>query len=499
MMVVTKLAVVTVAFFGSDRLELALEKAGENRPELEAVLQHYPEGSQKHIAACFLIENMTGHNFAELVFFDKKNERVEFDSLSYENYDEASTAMSAIEQERGEVHYGKGEVVEDTQAISSEYLIENIDLAFSGWQTNPWSKDLSFEDFCEYVLPYRGSNEPIECWRGELMEQFAGLALEMEDPTDPKEAGRLLEQKANALVGFDPIFYLHPTDQGFAEMKRRGLGRCEDITNMQIYARRAGGVAVASDYTPHWAKSGNNHAWSVVIGSDGKGYAPISGVAAKVYRKTFSEQLDSLGAKLKEGEEAPRWLKGKYYKDVTESYVQTSDVIVALRGDVGEDRFAYLCVFNSGHWKAIQWAKLQKNAVIFQGMGRDILYLPAFFRDGEIEPAGTPFVLESDGTIRFVAVAGEDISVTAKETSGTQVALEDWTDESVSLPLKDGAKYELKEWTPVGWDVIAELLGDSSPMQLTNLSSNGLYWLVETDGDHEERPFTIVDGEIVRW
>jgi len=499
MLDLTQLAVIAVAFFGSDRLELALEKSGENRAELEAVLAHYPDGSQQHKAACFLIENMTGHNFAELVFFDSEEERVEFDSLSYENYDAASKAMSVIESERGDVHYGRGETVEDTQTITSAYLIENIDLAFEGWKTNPWSKELSFEDFCEYVLPYRGSNEPIESWRGELMERFAGLADEMEDPSDPQEAGSLLEQKANALIGFDPIFYLHPTDQGFAEMKRRGLGRCEDITNMQIYARRAGGVAVASDYTPYWAKSGNNHAWSVVIGANGKGYAPISGVAAKVYRKTFSEQLDSLGAKLQEGEKAPRWLKGKYYKDVTESYVPTSDVIVSLRGDIGNDRFAYLCVFNSGHWKAIQWGKLQKTAVIFKGMGRDVVYLPAFFRDDAIVPAGTPFILEKDGMIRFVAVAGEDVSVTAEDTSGNQVAFDDWTDESVTLPLKDGEKYELHAWTPDGWNVIAEKVGNGIPMEFENLSSNGLYWLIEVDGDREERPFTIEDGQIVRW
>jgi len=496
-MIVFTLTMVAVAFLETDRLALALEKAGDNRSELETVLQHYPEGSQKHTAVCFLIENMAGHNYTELIFFDLDNVRVAFDALSYENYDAASSAMSAIEKERGEVHYGKGEVVEDTQTITAAYLIENIDLAFRGWKTNPWSKNLTFEDFCEYVLPYRGSNEPIESWRGELMEAFKDLEDEMTDPTDPKEAGRLLEQKANAIVGFDPIYYLHPTDQGFAEMKRRGMGRCEDITNMQIYARRAGGVAVASDYTPHWAKSGNNHAWSVIIDSNGKGYAPISGVAAKVYRKTFSEQLDSLGAKLKEGESAPRWLKKKYYKDVTDSYVKTTDVVVKLMPS--DELYAYLCVFNSGHWRAIQWGEIEDNTVVFRGMGRDIAYLPAFFTDDEIVSAGLPIILQKDGIDRQVAIAGEEVSFIAGETTGRQVAYEDWTDVSVSLPLKDDKKYELNAWTPSGWSVLSERIGDGTPMQFKGLPSKGLYWLIEVDGDHEERPFTIEDGEIVHW
>jgi len=488
---------IALSCLGSDRLEAALEKAGKNRSELEIVLNHYPQGSQENAAARFLIENMSGHNYTELLFFNEDDELVEFDALSYENYDEASAAMSAIEKERGEVHYAKGEVVEDTQFITSEYLIENIDLAFRGWKTNPWSEDLSFEDFCEYVLPYRGSNEPIESWRGELMERFANLSDEMENSMDPKEAGRLLEQKANQIIGFDPIFYLHPTDQGFTEMKRRGLGRCEDMTNMQIYARRAGGVAVASDYTPHWAKSGNNHAWSVVIGADGKGYAPISGVAAKVYRKTFSEQLDSLGAKLDEGEKAPRWLKGKYYKDVTESYVPTSDVSVLVKPS--EEKYAYLCVFNSGHWKAIQWSESQRNVANFLGMGRDILYLPAFYIDDAIVAAGQPFMLHKDGTTKTVSNDVLTVSVSTSETTSDRVTYEGMTDESFSLPLQVGKEYKLQQWIDGAWADVSSAIGTEKPMAFDALSSSGLYWLVEVDGDLEERPFTIENGAIVRW
>lgn len=41
-----------------DRLEYALEFAGENRRELEKVLEYYSDDSLKFRAACFLIENM---------------------------------------------------------------------------------------------------------------------------------------------------------------------------------------------------------------------------------------------------------------------------------------------------------------------------------------------------------------------------------------------------------------------------------------------------------
>ena len=44
-----------------DRLDMALEYAGDNRKELEKVLEHYRGDEMKYRAARFLIENMVGH------------------------------------------------------------------------------------------------------------------------------------------------------------------------------------------------------------------------------------------------------------------------------------------------------------------------------------------------------------------------------------------------------------------------------------------------------
>lgn len=55
--------------------------------------------------------------------------------------------------------------VSDVSVVSSDLLIENIDLAFEAWRRRKWSKYYSFEGFCDYVLPYRINNEPLENWR----------------------------------------------------------------------------------------------------------------------------------------------------------------------------------------------------------------------------------------------------------------------------------------------------------------------------------------------
>ncbi|MCM1450357.1 MAG: hypothetical protein NC082_08440 [Clostridiales bacterium] len=46
---------------GKSDLERALEYAGENRAQLEKVLQHYKDDSLRLRAASFLISNMPGH------------------------------------------------------------------------------------------------------------------------------------------------------------------------------------------------------------------------------------------------------------------------------------------------------------------------------------------------------------------------------------------------------------------------------------------------------
>ena len=89
-------------------------------------------------------------------------------------------------------------------------------------------------------------------------------------------------------------------------------------------------------------------------------------------------------------------MSNPFYIDVTEQYAPTTDVKVRVRE--GEDDFAYLCVFNGGEWKAIQWGRVSDGGVTFERMGRNIVYAP-MFHDGEaFRPAGAPLLVHRDGS-----------------------------------------------------------------------------------------------------
>ncbi|MCK4340543.1 MAG: hypothetical protein KAY37_02320 [Phycisphaerae bacterium] len=483
------------------KVELALSKAGDNRPELERVLKHYraEEDPQKLASAQFLIANMIGHGYTVAAFYDEDKNEVPFDALEYGSYQEAQAAMDVLEKQHGELHYARKRFDHDLETITAEYLIENIDLAFQAWREKPWARDLTFEAFREHILPYRGSNEPLNPWRAACLERYADLPLKLDDLQDLRAAAQLLQKDVGVWVRFDELYYLHPTDQGFEEMCERRVGRCEDITNMQMYAMRANAIAAASDYTPFWADRDNNHAWQVILDQHGHGKARLLSRAAKVYRKTFAIQRDSLGYRKRDDEQVPHWLSGVNYIDVTSQYLDTVDVTIPLETEKPENaRFAYICVFNGGEWQAIHWGEIDDDNVSFTEMGRHIAYLPAYFVDEELLSAGPPFILTEEGEIRPLAGDGGppltiDITVMKPTTPDADTRMD-----KPMIVVEPGKSYELFVWDG-DWNSLGQQIAGDEPVSFEQIPSGRLYWLVAENSRRLERIFTIEDGRQIFW
>ena len=488
----------------------ALETAGENRAELEKVLDHYAAvgDSLKLRAAMHLIANMEGHSYVTYKFVDTAGTEVVFNALDYADYPAVQAAGDSIEERRGELDYKRKATTEDLDAIKADFLVEQIDYAFKAWRERPWAGGLSFDDFTAYVLPYRGSNEPLEPWRKTFWDMYTDLAPRMTDSADPVEAAALINDDIKSWFTFDPRYYYHPTDQGMTEMLAAGKGRCEDMTNVTIYAMRANGLAVTSDYTPHWANTGNNHAWNAIVAPDGR-VIPFMGAeanpgayrlvnkAAKIYRKTFAKQPQNLCFQDNKQEKMPGWLAGKSYVDVTPDYLDVCDVTVTFERDIPDSiNIAYLCVFNSGEWRAIHWGKIIEGQTAFTDMGKGIAYLPALYMNEEIVPFGPPFVVRTDCSLEeFQPQMDNNAPVTLSETT-----LGHWSysTESIAIaPLTPGQEYELCYWDD-GWHSITTAVAGDGPLGFDDVPANGLYWLTAIDSDREERIFSI-DGSTQIW
>jgi hypothetical protein len=487
-----------------------LDAAGENRPELEKVIRHYGETGDtlKLKAAYFLIGNMADHCYATYALEDTSGNEVAFNALDYSDYDALTASFDTLEQNHGVLDFERKDKIMDAETITADFLITQIDYAFRAWEEWPWAKNLSFDDFCAYVLPYRGSNEPLEPWRKTFFDKYAHIADSMNNPSDPVEAAAIINDDIKTWFGFDPRYYYHPTDQGLSEMMEVGLGRCEDMTNVTIYAMRANGLAVTSDYTPYWANTGNNHAWNAILNADGK-VIPFMGAEsnpgkyrlrhklAKVYRKMFADQPDNLIFQDRKQEKVPGWLAGRSYIDVTADYEDVCDVTVSLSDVPDSVDIAYLCVFNSGEWKPIHWARIEDNTATFTDMGKDIAYIPALYLNEEVVPVGEPFILETDCSRRTLFADTAHVG-DIELTSTTHRKQETSTDGIGTSFLSKGQTYELfcmtDSWVSIGKEIAGE-----GPLVFKNVPSGGLYWLVADGSDKEERIFTVEDGRQVWW
>ena len=87
----------------------AFEKAGDNAPELQKVIDHYQKlgDTLKLTAAYFLIANMDQHSYATYRWFDTSDADVNIDVLAYPNYDSLKIGIGEIEKKRGELDYEK--------------------------------------------------------------------------------------------------------------------------------------------------------------------------------------------------------------------------------------------------------------------------------------------------------------------------------------------------------------------------------------------------------
>jgi hypothetical protein len=396
--------------------------------------------------------------------------------------------------------------------ITADYLIENIDLAFKAWQ-KPWARQLTFDQFCEYVLPYRDSNEPLEPWRRRMYKKYSWVQDSMTDKTNPTEACVLINNEIKSWYKFDPLFYRHPTDLGLSEMEEYKRGRCEDMTNLALYAMRSQGVPVMSDYTPAWPNTGNNHAWNATLTKEGKVVIFMGGLdnpyeyklgnkKAKVYRKTFGRQKNSLAMTKPAYEKVPGWLASSHYTDVTKEYIPVVDVKLKLQRPKPDSvNYAYLYVFNSGDWKAIHWGFIKDgNKVKFTDMGNDIAYLPAYFVDEKIIPAGNQFILTAEGKVKYKVPDSTKLR-TLNLISTTRRVTKETTDHAEEVFLKTGETFELFYWDGK-WISLGKQKATGKPLKFTHVPSGAMYWLVNTTPtkDRPERIFTLDEnGKQVWW
>lgn len=494
-------------------LEIAYQLASNNKENLQAVLRHYKNSgeTEKFEAASFLIKNMSIHKSSNFNWVDVSGKIIHFSEKEYADF---GADLGVFEKLKDSIQLRpKTYIQKDVSVITANFLIKNVDLAFYEWKNNPWSASYSFETFCEYILPYRSLIEPLEDWREDYRFLVENAISKVEDINDPTDVATqvILELKDFSFISKrpDPIPLLSPSQLLF-----RRQGSCPDLANLALLACRSLGLAVTFDFTPHYAASSNRHFFNTIINSEGDhipfngnsvatldglpyAYSPNNKRMGKVFRKTYSIQHHSLASIVSKKEIPKGFLQEQNIKDVTHEYVNVGRLIYMPDAALVKDiEITYLNVFNTGRWKAIDWAKKQKDSFVFNNMGVDLVYLPSTFDGQKMTFSAFPILLDKEGETHTLKPNFQDLVTTVLSRKN-----EFKTDykENNGLEIEVGNKYQLYYWDS-HWQKFGISQATQEGVLFKNLPKNALFRLISKKHSGYERIF-ILDAKTkrIRW
>ena len=401
----------TCTSMNDKRLQFALEFAGENRPELEKVLTHYKNDSEKLMAARFLIENMP-HFYSYKGWQIDTIKTILSKEIEKNRTFEVNTLIidDTLTKKWRNVSLNDYEIVYDAHIISAEYLIENIELSFLVRDKYAWNRHLPFEDFCELILPYRIGHEPLENWRKGYVDFYSSLLDSLYKGDDPVEACDAISQVINS----ENFYYCSDfelSNLGAVYLKDNRIGYCRDACDFILYVMRSIGIPVATDFYPYSPDNRLGHNWNVVRDTTGSylqcGYtffAPETGSRddgrkkGKVYRLCAGVQSERFkGISLDNS--IPALFRHKYIKDVTANYFGENEINIPV-GKKHEKR-VFLGVFTINGWLPIAMGELKNKEAVFRDIEPNVIYQTLSPQNGQMYPANYPFIYTEKGIHYF--------------------------------------------------------------------------------------------------
>lgn len=408
------------------QLDYALQKAGENRSELEQVLEQYKGDTLKYQAACFLIRNMPGHHSYCGAITMGYNQLI--DSTLCQTQKEGRYAdtpylaklIDSISVAHRDIPFP---TQEDIRVITADFLIRNIEQAFDLWQNRPWAQHLTFDDFCEYLLPYQiGRMDVLEDWRTRMYEQIDSHTLaELDDFQYSSEmcnsafwACKHINQfLENKLIPQNSVFYT-PFIAKTSTRSMISFGSCYEFTLAALAMMRCVGIPVMVDFTPQWPFRSMGHTWNILLDNNGRKlsfggcdthtdpdrlHKPAQRMA-KVYRRTYAINYDIVH--LIETEQiVPDLFRNIFMKDVTDEYMKTCDIRIPAKWK-RKHTYVYLAVFDDQRWVPVCYGTQEGRNCQFKGIGKGIVYLPVYYDEQGMHSVSDPFLLDLQGNIKYL-------------------------------------------------------------------------------------------------
>lgn len=310
-------------------------------------------------------------------------------------------------------------VYSDAAILSYDFLREHIDHAVEQWQTSPYSKDLTFEEFCEYLLPYRAAYGFGHNVSGKERYDWVVEHIGLPDSiTDIKELIKHYNHGVHALRerggkrnaqfrdGLNDLLYDDYTD-------------CADKAVQTCLNLRAIGVPCVVEHNLGYRTFKAHHYHCAVwdtqhkewIKFDAEGVRDYPGEGdwtsaelLNLYRETYAPQV---GTPYVEGEKMPRGFVSPCQKDVTHHTVSIEIPLdTILNGSV-----PYLATFHRSETglQPFTYGRIVGDKAIFDHVVPTVWYVVAIYPQGKQQIISRPFWV-NDASNRLAAITYADFS-----------------------------------------------------------------------------------------
>lgn len=490
--------VVKLWFDKPNQLQIALKFAGQNRFELEEVINHYTivdADEEKLEAAKFLIANSYIHFSQRIQLTTSNNKPIKFNPLNYPSTPAAGVAKDSVFR----ISKVSQEKLIDAQELKANYLIKHIDFIVGVWRKSPWKKRVDFDRFCKYILPYRGVDEPITNWGSLLNAKYSPILDSISDKSILNVCKVINAALANDIHYDNRWVSGGLGTQSILEIMDTGSGMCDDLSVYGACVMRSLGIPVAIDFDIH-GRFNYGHSWCVVFDEEGKSWSFGTGEEqpgehihtfkkfhwrklAKVFRKDFNINGKGLYSNIEELNSIPPFFRVKNVVDVSDEYIETVNV-EHESGELSDNQqYLYLCVYNNKIWQPIQWSEIKGTKVLFTKMGTEIMYLAGYYAYNRLNPVSDPFVIQKDGFKKYITSTEDSTNkpFTLKVIRGFEAP-------------KAGKEYQLFSWEKRRWRYAKSFTAQADSLLIFNgLRKGTLYRFQETS-----RPF-LVDDTLIFW
>lgn len=268
------------------------------------------------------------------------------------------------------------DLVPDLEIITADFLIDNIDRAFDTWENEPVAGHLTFEQFCEYLLPYKVIElQQFDNWREVLSERFDDEWKTTEYNTVQRRSTFWKGVYINRGMKYEMWSFPQSEEYtGIPLYSAQGMsnflfGDCEDFSVIATSVLRSHGIPTVIEYTPLLGWEAAGHGWYSLFTDKGV-YLPYTwGFQVnpgdvffperhmpKIFRRTYAANKEALkfvnNARYQYGVDP-------FSIDVTSEYMATSDIEIPVNKRGLKDKYVYICTTNTNSWIPVDYGTVK--------------------------------------------------------------------------------------------------------------------------------------------